>query len=174
MMEVKRRIYLHPDELPSPDGLNHLQIAALEERKKLKELFSLPLRLQNLRVTDPRIDDELGRFHPVDAFYLSADTPFIGEVKIRAYPSTKWQTWMIETQKVNALIEWRAKKSPKRVKDDLQIHIINFFSDNVCLIWNLDKTPIAFQEDKLLFSMNSNGERNDHIKSVIYLDSSHA
>ncbi len=169
---MKRKIYADPKDLPTdPTGLNELQVAALEERQELQALivkYNLPI--ERLRVTDPRYNDSQGRYHPLDAFFWSAGTPSVGEIKKRTYKSTDCVDWAIHSSKLEAINRWVRNICPKEHRASCNILLIYSFADGVTAIWNL-RTAVPTRREQTKnkwFNLDADGNRIDKVKDITY------
>lgn len=146
--------------------MKQLQAQALIERVRLFQICEIPqLNITDLRVTDPFRNDDQGRYHPIDATYFSAGTPCLGEAKCRRYKSTDLPDWVIESDKLNAMMRWRKKNMPKA-----QVHLVNVFRDGVVAIWNLDYArPVRTEvTENKWYNLDKDGKRCDKRKRVSY------
>ena len=80
------------------------------------------------------------------------------ECKDRAYKSDDYETWMMETQKYNDLMEYSAK--------GYKPIYINTFSDNKYLVWDVSKTPII---RKTYTTNRTTVENNGKVTKVRYM-----
>lgn len=156
--QTKRKVYLDLASVkfdPAQAGTN-MQVQAIKEREAVLALAARPdIPWFQLRTTDPLRNDAKGRFHPVDLFALSAhtypvgeltardDIPFIAEIKCRNYASTDHSDWTIELQKLASLRRWVSDHVPQL---PVRILYINFFTDGICLIWDITNTR-PFREE---------------------------
>lgn len=68
-----------------------------------------------------------------DVSYSMKKEKYIGEIKIRKYNSTAFGDWYLQKDKYDNL-----KLLQSKIPDS-KISYINFFDDNITMIWNLDK-----------------------------------
>jgi len=73
---------------------------------------------------------------PWDVSYTHKKENFIGEIKVRYYQSTTYD-WFLQMDKLKKLKELQAKIPGSRIS------YINFFTDNITLIWNLDEIDFS-------------------------------
>ncbi len=103
-----------------------------------------------------------------DVIYLSADTKYIAEVKVRDKKLKSWdhEGWILEEYKYNKL-KWLQEKA-KAKGNTTSIVYVNIFQDAV-VIWNLDNIiPQFFNRDSKAMTTERQGRK---IKSVAYLKS---
>ena len=96
-----------------------------------------------------------------DVSYYSGDTKIIGEIKVRYYNHDSFDTWIMETKKLEALQSIKTK--------DTLINYINIFNDDKILIWDISNInqPSSIEEHQ-----QNDYTQNTVNKSITYLSTS--
>jgi len=81
------------------------------------------------------------KFSRWDIAYETGNGKFIGEVKYRNYPSTKFYDWVLEKHKYDDLMKIRDNRKENGV--DVRIVYINVFTDDKIFIWDLGTEFVA-------------------------------
>jgi hypothetical protein len=81
-----------------------------------------------------------------DVSYYSGNTAMLGEIKKRKYESTAYGTWFLQEDKYIALTNTQTKL--KQNGKDVKLTYINFFTDNITQVWELDKIDMTKLEKK--------------------------
>lgn len=96
-----------------------------------------------------------GQYDPYDVVYNTNNNLTIGEIKYRKNKVTDFDSWFLEKDKYDRLMEI-AKNSSKYVK----VTYINHFLDNVTAIWDLTELDVTKLElQKLLMQENDYSDK---------------
>lgn len=72
-----------------------------------------------------------------DLGYYSGGTKIIAEIKVRDYPSTAFNDWLIQEHKYKDLQTLKKQVEAKYPDEDIRIHYVCFFTDGIVRIWDI-------------------------------------
>ena len=126
-------------------------------RKKLKQLFETSPKISKYEFAEHEFDK-------VDAFSTGQTGRCTYEIKNRNILSTKYDTYLLELDKYNALMY-------EYTEEGYTPYYINFFSDGICIMWDVSKIDI---EDRVELKYCTNKtaigyKRGEKQKKVILL-----
>lgn len=107
-----------------------------------REIITDYLLKSYLHITNPDHIYPTETKNPVDIYFTATtknniEVPYVGEIKERKYylsdPKNEITTWMLETYKLDALM---ARKNHRPL-------YINFFKNDVMLVWDLKKIDFS-------------------------------
>jgi len=109
------------------------------------------------------IKESKDEFSPWDVSFTNKRENYIGEIKIRKYKSTTFNDWYLQTDKYEKLKELQSKIPNSKIS------YINFFDDNMTLIWNLDEIDFSKIETGLRELQENDYDETTVLKPVFLL-----
>jgi len=98
-----------------------------------------------------------------DVSYTRKKENYIGEIKIRKYNSTAFNDWYLQTDKYDKLRKLQA------LIPSSKLSYINFFDDNITMIWNLDEIDFSTIEIGMRELQENDYDERTKLKSVYLL-----